>query len=156
MAGRADDPAVPQRFSGGGRKGLKTYVRDDGSIVRDHRGGTSEPNLTSRESQPRDSSKVQPATLRSVRLALRPAMKKCIQEHAADADGAPKAQAVLTVSIKDELLRVDKLDFQSEGLAPEAEEHLKNCATTAMIGHEQPIGGSPEVAEHVMIFPYDL
>ncbi len=159
MKGESGDVAAPKRFSGDGSHSpapTNTYVRDDGTAVRDHRKNAPEPNLERRVTLPREISKVQPETLRAVRLALRPAMKQCIATHAADAPENSKAQAVLTVSIKDEILRVDELDFQTEGLPPDRETTLRDCATSAMLGHEQPIADSPDVDKHVMTFPYSL
>lgn len=159
MSGAAGDTPNPKRYSGDGTDTASTtrnYTRDDGTVVRDHRSGAQEPNLDRRPTLPKELSKVQPETLRAVRLALRPAMKKCIAEHVANAPENSKAQAVLTVSIKDELLHVDKLDFQTEGLVADSEASLGDCASTAMLGHEQPIAGSPDVDKHVMTFPYNL
>lgn len=159
MAGRDTDVAAPQRYSGNETNAPATereYIRDDGTTVRDHRANAPEPSLDRRVTIPKGISKVQPETLRAVRLALRPAMKSCIATHAGEAPKDSKAQAVLTVSITGEQLRVDKLDFQTEGLEAETEDALRGCATTAMVGHEQAIAGSPDVEKHVMTFPYDL
>ena len=159
MTGTDDDVAAPKRYSGEGSDvaaATREYVRDDGTEVRDHRKNAPEPNLERHITIPKGISKVQPATLRAVRLALRPAMKNCIATHAAEAPEGSRAQAVLTVSITEEQLRVDTLNFQTNGLSPETEEALRGCATTAMVGHEQAIAGSPDVEKHVMTFPYDL
>ncbi len=159
LASGDDSVAEPKRYSGDGRKtagDTREYVRNDGTAVRDHRASAPEPNLGRNITIPKGISKVQPETLQAVRLALRPQMKNCIATHASEAPEDSKAQAVLTVSITGEQLRVDKLDFQTEGLAAETEEALRSCATQAMLGHEQPIAGSPDVKKHVMTFPYDL
>tara|TARA_R110002096_G_scaffold408075_3_gene607037 strand:+ start:11702 stop:12340 length:639 start_codon:yes stop_codon:yes gene_type:complete len=159
MTGNENDVAVPKRYSGDGTEvaaATREFVRDDGTEVRDHRKNAPEPNLERHITIPKGISKVQPETLRAVRLALRPAMKNCIATHAAEAPEGSRAQAVLTVSITEEQLRVDTLNFQTDGLSPETEEALRGCATTAMVGHEQAIAGSPDVEKHVMTFPYDL
>jgi len=148
----------PKRFSGNSKTGERNepYVRDDGTTVRDHRKNAPEPNFERRATLPAAISKVKPKTLAAVRMALRPQMQTCIKEHAGEATSGAKAQAVLTVSITDGLLRVDELAFQSEGLAPESDAALGACARAAMLGHEQTIEGSVDVAKHVMTFPYNL
>ena len=159
MAGDPSGPAAPKRFSGsggGGEVATQDYIRNDGTAVRDHRSEPSEPNFERRPTLPKELSKVQPETLRAVRLALRPQMKECIATHASDAAENSKAQAVLTVSITDELLRVDQLEFQTTGLSAEVEEKLRACVSGVMLGHEQTVAGSVDVAKHVMTFPYDL
>jgi hypothetical protein len=159
MAGSDTDVAAPKRYSGDDTQpaaNSREFIRDDGTAVRDHRSNAPEPNLERHITIPKGISKVQPETLRAVRLALRPAMKNCISTHAGEAPEDSKAQAVLTVSITGEQLRVDTLKFQTDGLSAETEEALRGCATKAMLGHEQPIAGSPDVEKHVMTFPYDL
>lgn len=159
MRGGENDVVGPRRYSGDQNSSTgstRSYVRDDGTAVRDHRGGDREPNLDRRPTLPKELSKVQPETLRAVRLALRPAMKKCIAALGSGAEEGAKAQAVLTVSIQNEELNVDELDFQTEGLPLESEASLRECAEAAMLGHKQPIAGSPDVQKHVMTFPYDL
>ncbi len=159
MRSSGEQPPTAKRYSGDGTTSAqptRTYTRNDGSSVRDHRAAAPEPNLERHMTVPREISKIQPETLRAVRLALRPAMKDCLANHAADAEKGSKAQATLTVSVKDAELTVDKLHFASEGLPPEADEALRACATEAINGHTQSVPDVEDVKKHVMTFPYDL
>ncbi len=150
---------VPKRLSGtsDGEAGVvRRYVTDDGTIVRDHRASPPPPNYERRIALPADLSKVQSDTLVAVRVGVRPAMRKCIATHTPNAEEGAKAKAVLTVSITDELLHVDAVEFESSGLDESAAAELKACATEAMTGFEKQVTGSEDVAEHVMTFPYLL
>ncbi len=146
---------VPRRLSGDPGGEVKRYVLDDGTVMRDHRKSPPPPNYERRIALPAELSKVKPATLAAVRVGVRPAMRQCIETHTADAEGA-KAKAVLTVSITDELLHVDAVDFDSSGLDADAAAELEACATEAMTGFEKQVPGSEDVAEHFMTFPYSL
>lgn len=122
--------------------------------VRDHRGGASTDGEERSTSLPPNISKVQPATLIAVRTSLRPQMMKCIRDFAGDAEEGASAKAVLTVSISDELLRVDSLQLEVGGL--EEAEPFRSCVNEAMLGHEQLVSGTENVEAHVMRFPYRL
>ncbi len=159
MRSDSKQPPSAKRYSGDGQAKpapQREYVRNDGTVVRDHRANSPEPNLERHMTVPKEISKIQPETLRAVRIALRPAMKSCISEHAGAAEEGSKAQATLTVSVTDGELKVDKLHVGTEGLSPEADEAMRACATEAMLGHSQAVEGVEDVKRHVMTFPYDL
>ncbi len=141
--GATQDVAQPQ-----------TYTRNDGSEVRDHRSNPPKPRLERIANPPSEISPIQPETLLAVRNTLRPAMKDCIANHAADAPEGAMAQAVLTVSISSENLKVDGLEFSTEGLEDDTE--FRACVQSAMLGHQQNVAGSADVKVHTMTFPYKL
>lgn len=133
---------------------VRTYIRNDGTVVRDHRREDFGENLERGITPPKSVSPVQPETLAAVRVALRPAMNKCIASHAADAPDGSRAQAVLTVSIRSEKLTVDTLEVSTEGL--EDGEALKACISGVMLGHSQMVSGAKDADAHKMTFPYNL
>lgn len=144
----------PETTHDGVRTRLSDHVRNDGTVVRDHRSEAFGENLERRVTLPKSLSPVQPVTLAAVRSALRPAMNTCIASHAPDAPEGSSAQAVLTVSIRSEELTVDKLQLSTEGLAED--EELKGCIRDVMLGHTQMVSGAKDVDAHTMTFPYDL
>lgn len=133
----------------------RNYVRDDGTVVRDHRDEPGPQNLDRRVSPPKEISPVQPEVLAAVRRSVRPGMMNCIAEMPEQSleEGA-KAQAELTVSIVDALLQVDELVVRTEGV-PESEE-LRSCVREAILGHEVMVEGAKDVKSYVMNFPYRL
>lgn len=150
MAGEASEPSELASGAGDGRR----YIRDDGTVVRDHRAEAVSENFERRVTMPKSISPVQPETLAAVRGALRPAMGRCIEAHAPDAPEGSSAQAVLTVSIRDEALTVDTLELSTEGLSED--QALKACISNVMLGHQQVVAGAKDVDAHTMTFPYKL
>lgn len=150
MAGESLEPSEPSVRPGDHR----THVREDGTVVRDHRTSAVSEEVERRVTVPKALSPVQPETLAAVRTALRPGMQRCIKTHAAEAPEGASAQAVLTVSIVDEALTVDTLALSTEGL--EDDEDLKACIRDVMQGHQQTVAGANDVAAHSMTFPYAL
>jgi len=101
-------------------------------------------------------SKVRSTTVASLRIVFRPQMRTCVAEAASGADEGARASVILTISVADEILRVDAIKVKSIGLTAAAEESLLDCATEAMVGYEQEVAGSEDVAAHVLTFPYSI
>ena len=151
-----DTPPPPTRMkSNTGEAGEPlTYVRDDGTVVRDHRANPAKPDYERVPVLPASISKVKPLTVAAVRQNIRPAMSACISAHKEAADSDAKAQAVMKISVENETLRIDEVDIQTQGV--EDHDAFTACVSDAVLGHEQAVEGSEDVKSHTLTFPYEF
>jgi hypothetical protein len=104
--------------------GTRETVRDDGTVVRDHR-GTDQPTFER---------KVAARTDIQVRADLRPLFKQCgIELRKRNREARGRIQAVITTSIHGGKVHVDALDLQVEGLD---DSEYTDCVRAAVEGAE--------------------
>lgn len=94
--------------AGGAPGGVAEYLRDDGTLVRDHRGADEPPPARA----------VSQDTSVRVRRGLRELFKDCGRQlRARDRKARGRVQAVVTASIRAGRVTVEALDLQIEGLS---------------------------------------
>ena len=134
-----------------------TYYRDDGTVVRDHRGGDRAPLDKGATSRPRGLRQVDPETIVAVRNAVRPHVNRCADAVGDSALGeAPRIQGEVHLSIKDNQLMIDGVDVQlrdiDEGSAPD----LIECVKTAVGNIALDATGHPDVDDYILTLPFDV
>jgi len=121
------------------------YVKDDGTVVRDHRAETAPP-------RPRPVSR---PTLLKMRNDLVPLIKECGKAlRQRDRTARGKMQADMTVSIRDGRIRIDALDLQVQGLT---DSEYPDCVRKTLEGLELfAADGQDDVEKHTMSFPFKV
>jgi hypothetical protein len=135
----------------------RQYRRDDGAIVRDHREGAAdrEPSfggLSDPRQLPPTAEKVRPQTVIAVRDALRPAVRRCANEHAPEAEVGSAVRARLTFTVAAERLTVDDVSMASRGLADTGP--LEGCIASAARDLSLTIAGAEDVEGHPIDLPF--
>jgi hypothetical protein len=144
----ADSEGVPADDSeaGEGGDGTVEYVKDDGTVVRDHRAGSRPPMA------PRP---VKKPTLLKIRNDIRPLVKECGKAlRQRDSSIRGKIQTDMTVSIKGDRIKVESLDLQVQGLE---DSEYTTCVRGALEGLElYAPDGQDDVERHTMSFPFSV
>lgn len=132
------------------------YVRNDGSEVRDHRKNPPLPQLESAARAPaKGVAQVAPIVLMKLRKTLRPEVGQCAEKHAAGVEDA-RAQVVVTASIAEEQMNIDKMVITTEGLDDDAERAFISCVEQQVGDRELVMDGAEDVSAHTMTFPFDF
>jgi hypothetical protein len=148
----ADDPVYEE-----GVGEYLQYRRDDGAIVRDHREGAAdrEPSfggLSDPRQLPPTAEQVRPQTVLAVRDALRPAVRRCANEHAPEAEVGSAVRARVTFTIAAQRLTVDDVSTASRGLADAGA--LEGCVASAARDLSLTIAGAEDVEGHPIDLPF--
>lgn len=138
--GVADD-AEPER----GTDGVVEYIKDDGTVVRDHRGLEQEILVR----------KVASKTDIKVRRDVRPLFKECGKQlRARDRTARGRVQAVMTTSISNGRVKVEALDLQVEGLDDSS---YTDCVREQVEGMELfAPDGQDDVDKHTMTIQFKV
>ncbi len=125
--------------------GVIEYSKDDGTVVRDHRG--SEQEIVVR--------KVASATDIKVRRDVRPLFKECGKQlRARDRTARGRVQAVMTTSISNGRVKVEALDLQVEGLDDSS---YTDCVREQVEGMELfAPDGQDDVDKHTMTIQFKV
>jgi hypothetical protein len=135
----------------------KIYYRDDGTMVRDHRGGDRPQMDKGVTERPRGMRKVDAETIVSVRHAIRPHVNGCATSLGDDAFGDdPAVQGVVKLSIKDNQLSVDEMDMQLRGIDEGSGAELIDCIRGGISDLTLDATGHPDVDSYTLTLPYDL
>jgi hypothetical protein len=120
--------------------------RPDG--VADHRGQPVAP-------VEKPKYEVEPTVIAHTRLALRPVIKRCATEHAAELVGSrPRVQTVVDVEVTDGVLRLSGLTIQTRDVPEDGA--LVACVRDGAAGLTVPAEGHREVEHHRLTFPFEL
>jgi len=125
--------------------GVVESVRDDGTVVRDHRAQEQAPILR----------KMAGTTDVKVRADLRPLFKECGKQlRARDRTARGRIQAVMTTSVTHGRVKVDALDLQVEGLDDSS---YSDCVREQVEGIElYAPDGQDDVAAHTMTIQFKV
>lgn len=137
--------AVADAETDEGTDGFVEYIKDDGTVVRDHRG--SEQEIVVR--------KVAGTTDIKVRRDVRPLFKECGKQlRSRDRRARGRVQAVMTTSIRNGRIKVDALDLQVEGLDDSS---YTDCVREQVEGLElYAPDGQDDVEKHTMTIQFKV
>jgi hypothetical protein len=152
---RETTPSIASNLSPGETApGGREMVREDGTLVRDHRkGDKAPPDLSASPATPIKNARVDPSVIVAVRSALRPVVGQCAGQYAADIQAGASLSARIGVTIRSEVLSVGKLDVGHKNLADRA---LADCVAEAARTLQIPAPGHEDVTHHMLTFPFDL
>lgn len=157
IAERGDKPSIEMGDNDVVVEDDKIYYRDDGTMVRDHRGGDTAPLDKGTTARPRGLRKVDAETIVSVRHAIRPHVNGCARSLPADALGDdPRVQSVVKLSIKDNQLTIDDLDMQLRDIDDGASADLLDCIRAGVSDLALDATGHPDVDNYTLTLPYDV
>jgi hypothetical protein len=138
----------------------RELVRDDGTPVRDHRtDSNADPDLSASPVVPLKRARVHPDVIVAVRRALRPIVKQCAQDYAADIQAEARLRVRLAVSIASGALTVGEVDVDSANVRDRA---LATCVgeaarTLAPAERDLPtVAEHEDVSHHMLTFPFRL
>jgi hypothetical protein len=142
----ADTPALPALTE------PREYVRDDGIVVRDHRAGDQEPDLTKQIARPRKAQRIEPELLVTIKNAVRPHVTACTDRLPADAFGAdPRVQGEVIVAIEDDQVSITKLNLQLDDVRDDG---LTDCVRQAVSAVTVPAGGHAPLDAYTLTLPF--
>jgi hypothetical protein len=142
---QADGDAAGAPSGPGDDDTVHEYVKDDGTVVRDHR--ASDQDVPER--------KVSAKASIDIRNDVRPLFKECgKQQRARKRDERGRVQAVITTSIKDGRVRVEGLDLQVEGLT---DSQYADCVRSSVEGFEMfAPEGQKDVDKHTLTIQFKV
>lgn len=148
----ASEPQARRRPEPAGE--YRRHVRQDGTVVRDHRAGAGPPAKKEGAIHvPREIARVESDLVLGVRRALRPMVRECTAQYRQDLGEKPRLQAELAVAVEQGELRVTGGTIQ---LFDVAEGQIDVCVYNQSLGITLPAEGHPEVERHVLTYPFDL
>lgn len=141
-----------------GKSPYREFVRDDGTLVRDHRAGNQEPNVSApRIEPPQVPRKAKPEAIIAVRNAMRPIVHKCAEQLDANGFGEhPRLNGTITISIVSGKLSVDRAVIQVADVAPGDADVMVNCVTEPMEQLSLAIQGHDDLVRHDLHMPFRL
>lgn len=130
----------------------REYVRDDGIVVRDHRAGDEEPNLTRQIARPRKAQRIEPELLVTIKNAVRPHITACTDRLPDDAFGAdPRVQGEVIVGIEDDQVSIKKLNLQLNDVRDDG---LTDCVRQAVSAVTVPAAGHAALEAYTLTLPF--
>lgn len=146
-AAESDSPEYPYR----------EYVRDDGTLVRDHRTGIKAPDFTPQTLRAPGVRKVPPEVIVAVRNAMRPIVRKCADNLNTQEFGEqPRLQSQVTISIFEGRLSIDDVFLYVADVADSDVDMITTCIKTPMEQLLLPAAGQEELSEYVLTLPFRL
>ncbi len=132
----------------------REMVREDGTTLRDHRNSSNqEPDLTASPATRMRHARVAPMLIKDMRMALRPIVKRCSTQYAADLGAGARLRAQIGVKISGGVLTVGTLDVSAVNVADKA---LETCVTEGARTLALPAPGHEDVNHHMITFPFRL
>ncbi len=136
----------------------RVYVRDDGALVRDHRGASAKPMMHSTSRRPNTGSrKADPRTVVAVRNAVRPLVRACSETlDKSNWGSAPAIQTEVVIRVESGDLTVDRAYTQSRDVADDQREALTTCVTGKVEAVELRLGEQADISEYTLTLPFRL
>lgn len=149
-AGDAADP-------GDAEQEARVYVRDDGSLVRDHRANAPAPGLRGTVPRPGIEAKVAPTAILAVRNAMRPIVHQCSESLSRSGLGAnPRIQSQVVISIQNGQLVVDEAIVEAGDVSATDAAGVRECVESQVEAMTLPADGHEDVSRYTLRLPYRL
>lgn len=130
------------------------YMTDGGILVRDHRADKSAPAPLSNLPQPGRTHRMKPDSVAAVRNVLRPIVRRCERAVTAASLGTePVLQVVVTVSVKDQRLTVDKVDTHTKDIAST---ELGDCVREGFAGQQLDVPTEEDIPSYDLTHPFRI
>lgn len=154
-ARRDEWPAEPGS-AGGSATGPRTYVMDDGSMVRDHRAGGGQPPVATTPMPPEQRT-MNPELTARVYQQVSPAVAGCAAKVPTDARGAdPFVYINLNVEVDGGVLSATDVLPVAHDVEGDAAEALVACVREGVARLRVDATGEPDQAAYVLQYPIKL
>lgn len=134
-------------------EGVRVYRTDGGSVVRDHRPGST-GHIPDEIRRPPRRTRVTKDTLLAVRGKVMPIFHSCAEDNATAHGDKAMVQATLTVSIAKEQLTVDSVSVTTRDVDDDA--GLVDCIQHDISALAMTVPGAADVAGHKITLPARL
>lgn len=152
-----NQPAREPAVEPSGEPAVRRHVRPDGVIVRDHRSGDREPDLTRAITRHPSLAKLSAETVLQIHNAVRPIVDKCAKGLEGDRFGdRPTARVDIIVDISGEMLTVGQAAVKASDVPEDIAESLKRCIQGPAERFSLALEGAEDLFGHTVTLPYLL
>lgn len=129
----------------------ETHLTPEGRVVRDHRAvKKGVPAQPARRPMPKRTP-VERATLARVRLAVRPEVKRCVREHAAEVEDGQRLLATVYVTIAEGAGTASGIEIDGDVPAP-----IARCAQERLASLHVDLPEAADATAYPLRMPFDL